>query len=274
MSTTTVLGVAVFDGHARLDGRFDVTFDAHAIRAVVPTGSTPTGSDAVVDGTGSTLLPGLIDTHVHMRSADQLTALAHFGVTTAIDLGQWSPEVVTALHAAEAGADFRTSGGALAGPGGPHAKIPGFPPQNLVRTGEEARAAVERRVGEGSDYVKLILEAPGGGGLEVATATAAVEAAHGHGHTVVAHATSTGAFAIAVQAGVDVLTHAPLDAPLPAALVEQILALGAVTVPTLVMMRGTATNLAIPRAALRQRRAVRALAARSGGADRRRHGRQ
>jgi imidazolonepropionase-like amidohydrolase len=244
-TATTVADVAVFDGTDLLDGRYDVSFGQSAITGISPVGEAlPAGP--TVDGAGATLLPGLIDAHVHFRGPDELSTLAQFGVTTALDMGTWPPDLVASLRTAGRGTDIRSSGAPLAGVGGPHSRIPGFPAESLVATPEQARRRVAERVAEGVDYLKLILERPGAGGPDLETATAAVEAAHAAGLRVVAHASHTGAVALAIQAGVDILTHAPLDADLDEDLVRAIAEARHVVVPTLIMMRGTAHNLGNP----------------------------
>ncbi|MFG3100602.1 amidohydrolase family protein [Streptomyces sp. NPDC048182] len=247
MTTTTVTGVEVFDGTEHLDGTWDVTFDENAVTALSPAGTHRVEGPAV-DGAGATLLPGLIDAHVHFLDAGELTALARAGVTTALDMGTWPPPFVAALRASRAGADIRSCGAPIAGRGGPHARIPGFPADSLVSTAEEGRRRVAARVGEGVDYIKLVLEPDGAGGPDAATAKAVVEEAHAAGLRVVAHASHTGAVALALEAGVDVLTHAPLDAVLAPDLVRQLggRESGHVVVPTLTMMRGVARNLGNP----------------------------
>ncbi|MFB7652482.1 MULTISPECIES: amidohydrolase family protein [unclassified Streptomyces] len=245
MKTTTVTDVAVFDGTDLLDGRHDVSFDESGIAAVTRTG-TPPVDGVTIDGTGATLLPGLIDAHVHFRDPQEQSTLARFGVTTALDMGIWPPEFLAALRAGDHGADIRSAGTPLVGPGGPHSRIPGFPAEDIVATAEQGRRRVAARSAEGVDYVKLVLERPGAGGPEKDTATAVVDAAHEAGLRVVAHASNTGAIALAVQAGVDILTHAPLDADLGEDLVQAITEAGRVVVPTLTMMMGTARNLGGP----------------------------
>lgn len=258
MTSTTIVDVAVFDGERLLDGRYDVAFDPSSITAVTPTGDAPSAG-VVVDGAGATLLPGLIDAHVHFSDPAQLGTLARYGVTTAFDMGTWPPDFVTALRAA-GGSDIRSSGAPLAGAAGPHSRIPGFPADDLVATPEQARARVAARVAEGTDHVKLVLERPGGGGPDLETATAAVQSAHAAGLKVVAHAVSVGAVVLGVRAGVDVLTHAPLDAELDPELLAAIRDRGIVVVPTLTMMQGTARNLGNPALSYHHGRdAVRAL---------------
>ena len=242
---TTVTDVAVFDGIDLLHGRYDVSFGQSAITGISPAG-TAALAGPTVDGAGATLLPGLIDAHVHLLSPDELSTLAQFGVTTALDMGTWPPALLASLRAAGQGADIRGSGTPLVGVGGPHSRIPGFPTESMVATPEQARRCVAERVAEGVDYLKLVLERPGAGGPDPETATAAVEAAHAAGLRVVAHASHTGAVALAVQVGVDILTHAPLDADVDEDLVRAITDAGHVVVPTLIMMQGSARNFGDP----------------------------
>lgn len=60
-----VTNVNVFDSiEGRVDGPFDVTVDAGTITSVRPAGSGEPGGSRI-DGSGKTLLPGLIDAHWH-----------------------------------------------------------------------------------------------------------------------------------------------------------------------------------------------------------------
>ncbi len=61
-------------------------------RLLVPSAKeVPAGAD-VVDGTGYTLLPGLIDAHVHTK-IPELRATLEFDVTTELEMmGHWTPE--------------------------------------------------------------------------------------------------------------------------------------------------------------------------------------
>ncbi|MFF0584359.1 amidohydrolase family protein [Streptomyces sp. NPDC003781] len=261
---TTITGVTVFDGHDVLSGQFDVSFDKSGITGLNPAGTTtPTGE--ITDGTGATLLPGLIDSHVHFRDPAELSTLAQYGVTTALDMGSWPARFTAALRTAEHGADIRSAGTPLIGPAGPHSRIPSFPAEDQITTPEQARRRVAARVEEGVDYVKLVLERPGGGGPDLETAEAAVEAAHAAGLHVVAHASHTGAIALAVQAGVDILTHAPLDADLDEVQVRAIAEQGRVLVPTLTMMRGTARHHGDPEKAYAHARNMVTAVHRAGG---------
>jgi imidazolonepropionase-like amidohydrolase len=191
------------------------------------------------------LLPGLIDAHVHLRGTGDLEELARWGVTTALDMGSWPPELIRQLRG-KGLTDVRSTGAGAVGPGSPQAKIPGRPADSIVLDPEGGRRFVATRVAEGMDYIKVIVEAPGRGGLDRPTLTAIVEAAHDAGRLVVAHASHTGAVATAQAAGADVLTHAPLDAALDEDAVSNANRAHRTSVPTLVMMEGVAANAPVP----------------------------
>ena len=65
---TLIRNVKLFDGTALAPRPMDVLFDESGILAVKEAGAAPAAADAVVDGTGKTLSPGLIDGHVHLGS--------------------------------------------------------------------------------------------------------------------------------------------------------------------------------------------------------------
>jgi len=67
---------------------------------------------------------------------------------------------------------------------------------------------------------------------------ALVAAAHARDLEVVAHASRSDAVSMAQRAGVDILTHAPLDRPIGEDQAAELVAGGTVIVPTLTMMLG------------------------------------
>ena len=237
--------VRVFDGDRLLDGTYDVLADGPVIAAVEPGGTIDEPDARMVRHRGATLLPGLIDAHVHLRGIGDLEELARWGVTTALDMGSWPPALIGELR--QAGfTDVRSTGAGAIGPGSPLAKIPGRPADSIVTQPEDGRRFVAARVAEGVDYIKVIVDPPGRGGPDQATVTAIVQAAHDARRIVVAHASNTGAVATAQAAGADVLTHAPLDAALDEAAVAEVVRSQRTSVPTLVMMEGVAANAPVP----------------------------
>lgn len=119
----------------------------------------------------------------------------------------------------------------------------GFPLSSIVNGANDAKRFVDEQIALGADYIKLIIEDPAimsPAALTPETVVALVEAAHRSNKRVFAHVTTVAAFSIAIDADVDVLTHAPLRAPLPVNLIEVIAQKGLITVPTMVMLKGMA----------------------------------
>ena len=168
------------------------------------------------DGLGCTLLPGLIDAHVHLNDRDQLEALVAVGVTTALDMG--APDVA-ALRSLQELPGLPTIRSALVqafAPGAFPMSRMGFPASAAVAGPSDAAAAVEARVADGAAYLKIVVEDPrvsSGATLDVPTIKALTSAAREQGVKSVAHAAQYQAVLNAVDGEVDILTHVPLDRP-------------------------------------------------------------
>jgi imidazolonepropionase-like amidohydrolase len=195
----------------------------------------------IIDAGGATLLPGLIDAHVHLLMEGHLQQLADFGVTTALDMGAWPPSMVDSLRNRTGMADMRSAGIPATSAGSSHSHLPGWPAEEMVDGPARAAQFVTDRITEGADYIKLIVDTPG---PDQEILDALVAASHHHGKLTVAHATSTAALDMALPAGVDMITHVPLDRPLTESTTARILAQGCVSIPTLTMMKGVVDRVA------------------------------
>jgi imidazolonepropionase-like amidohydrolase len=189
--------------------------------------------DVLVDGAGTTLLPGLIDSHVHLAPGSTRLA-ATYGVTTQLDMFSL-PEVID--RETPRSAFFTSSVGATA-PGG-HPSI-AYPPFPSVAGPEDAKQFVADRVAEGADHLKLIYDDGAGAGMNIPTLSsqtvrALTDEAHAHGLTVVAHVSTAAAAVKVVSCGVDVLAHAPSDLMSPADIEE---VAGAAVIATLGIVDG------------------------------------
>jgi imidazolonepropionase-like amidohydrolase len=225
--------VRVFDGR-ELRGPTTVIIEGGIV------GSDPAGA-RVIDAGGATLLPGLIDAHVHLLNEEHLQQLADFGVTTALDMGAWPPSMVDSLRRRTGMADIRSAGIPATIAGSTHSHLPGYPAGELVDGPTGAAQFVTDRVAEGSDYIKLIADIPG---PDQETLDALVAASHEHGKLTVAHAVSTAALDMALRAGVDMITHVPLDRRLTESTAARVLAQKCVSIPTLTMMKGVVDRFA------------------------------
>jgi imidazolonepropionase-like amidohydrolase len=247
-AATLVQDVRVFDGKT-VHERRSVLFDGARILDADFRGPAP--KDArVVKGAGLTLLPGLIDAHTHAFKGFDLPVL--FGVTTQIDMFTAVPIMQEAKRSMAAGqhagkADLFSAGILAAAPNG-HGTQYGVPIPTLTRP-DEAQAFVDARIAEGSDFIKIVLEAGGHGmakmnSLDIATATALIEAAHRRGKLAVVHVSNEADARAALDAGADGLVHLFLGPTPDPAAVDSLAGLarrkGAFVIPTFTVMESMA----------------------------------
>jgi imidazolonepropionase-like amidohydrolase len=210
--------VRVFDGE-RVHENTQVAVEGGIIRAV--------GRDLtawrhlpVIDGTGSTLMPGLIEGHAHVRSIDDLQEALRFGVTTVLDMAASgvAPRDLSTLRTTVASrmdaADLRSAGFGAPAPGGhgTESYIATVGDVPTVPTAEIADAFVAARRNEGSDYLKILLNGvrvadQGVPNLDAPRVRALVDAAHSRGMLAVAHVETIGDVEIALVSGIDGLAH-------------------------------------------------------------------
>jgi imidazolonepropionase-like amidohydrolase len=215
-STFIVRDVRLFDGERVTEHRSVVVRDGTIAQVGDSALAIPSGAQ-VVDGRGRTLLPGLIDAHVHLSDsaqADLRQSLA-LGVTTDLDMWNGGPryERIKALRAADAPdvADVRTAGTGATAPGGHPTQMGGgsFP---TISNAADAQAFVDARIAEGSDYIKIIYDDLSSIGrhqpmLDKPTLKALVDAAHARGKLAVVHILSEWQARDAIEAGADGLAH-------------------------------------------------------------------
>jgi imidazolonepropionase-like amidohydrolase len=250
--------VRVFDGEHTTEHR-TVLVAGDAIAAVgaanelaIPAGAT------VIEGSGGTLLPGLIDAHAHVNGEDDLHAALDFGVTTEIDMYS-SPEASVALSRQDALAGAGSAGlgsgaegrrgsalrarvvpaGYAATTTGGHGTEYGVPVPTLS-TPAEAEAFVAARVAEGSHHLKIILETGKELGipfksLDEPTTAALVASAHAHHLLAVAHVGDAADVSEALAAGIDGLAHL-VPEPLEPAVIAEIVTHHVFVTPTLTVL--------------------------------------
>jgi imidazolonepropionase-like amidohydrolase len=235
-ATTVFTNVRVFDGAGVTASRSLIVRDGLITDDIVPPANAET-----VDGNGWVLLPGLIDSHVHIDTRSDLGQCVRAGVTTVLDMATRDLAALDSLHVTAGLPTVLRAGMPASAPGGTHTKKMGFAGSSAVTSEADAARFVADRALEGVDYIKVIVEdprMPGTAALPAPILAAIVAAAHTRGLLVVAHAVTSAALRLADDAGVDVITHAPLNRDLSADEAAALAARGCVLVPTLTMMRG------------------------------------
>ncbi|KAM3419763.1 aryldialkylphosphatase [Cercospora zeina] len=178
----------------------------------------------VISKPGHTLLPGLIDVHVHCDNANPiaLPQALRFGCTTLCDMHNEFPNIQKLREQVKGGdcADIKTTSYAATIDGGwpeaiTRAEIATWP---KLRTTQQGHQYVLDRLAENVDYIKLMHES----GLVMGAnfpkpppslQKSIIETAHAHNLLVVAHATCLSDTLEILSAGADGLTHTFIDAP-------------------------------------------------------------
>lgn len=267
MSVTAIIRARVFDGENTTENQ-TVIIDGTTIAAV---GGPVPADAAIVDAAGATLLPGLIDAHVH-TSTESLKLALSFGVTTELEMQGASTRYNRAhISGDDTVADVRSAGFGITPPGGhPSELFPtgGRPTDDddhpatgtpavvmpFSTTPAEAVAFIPQLLETGSDYIKFMVDDgsveghPGLPMLDQATLDAGVAEAHRLGALTVAHALTIDATQMAIDAGIDGLAHLFMDRPHTPEIIDTIAESGAFVVACVVlnasMMGITGTDFA------------------------------
>lgn len=212
-----VRDVRVFDGEKILP-KATVIMKGGRFAAVGKNVPVPPGAE-IVAGEGKTLLPGLIDAHVHVWDKASLRQSVIFGVTSVVDMFtsvEFMAETKKTQSTRGAGDQaYMISPGLLATAPGGHGTEYGVPVPTLSGPGG-AKEFVDARIAEGSDFIKIIVDKGGTYGMSRPTISsetmaAVIEAAHARGKMAVVHADTLANCIAALNAGADGLAHLYFD---------------------------------------------------------------
>ncbi len=260
MSKLIIKGGLFFDGKNSPQEGLALILEENMVQDVVPVGNLPTENDAtIIDAAGCTVLPGLIDCHVHITSAGDAdssgerlepdTALAlrgannarillESGFTTVRNMGSRNQIDIQIKRAIESGyivgPRLITSGMCICMTGG-HGWMGG----REVDGADEARKGAREQLRAGAEVIKIMATGgvmtpgvePGSAQLTIEEMRAAVEEAHKAGRKTATHAQGTTGIKNAIRAGLDSIEHGIF---LDDEAIEMMLERNVALVPTLV----------------------------------------
>ena len=231
----------VFDGVDVMEDTGVVVRDGH----VAEMGIRPEvhGISETIHAEGMTLLPGLFDAHFHaMGRPDSLHEAAIWGITTVLDMGSSGKKLKGLKSLAIQRPDLADLYGASQPAVASDAilkRFPGLENVPAIDSPAEAELWVSERLAEGSDFIKVVYDAPEGGSLTADTVSAIIHAAHARGIQVWVHALQEERARRAVDAGADGLAHIFVGDSAGSDFGHFVADHGCVIVPTLVCLLNT-----------------------------------
>jgi imidazolonepropionase-like amidohydrolase len=190
------------------DGR--ITQVGRGADVQVPAGATR------VSLAGKTVMPAIVDTHVHLRSKDQATLTedlqrrAYYGVAAAMSLGQDVGEVPYKMRETilPNAARFRTAGRGITMPEPGRTEVPFW-----VSTEAEARKAVQENAALKVDIIKIWVDDRNGMYKKMPPEiyTPIIDEAHKNGLRVTAHIFNLSDGKGLLRAGLDAFAHGVRD---------------------------------------------------------------
>ena len=203
-----------------------------------------------IDASHLTLMPGFIDSHVHIGFADPRDVLQR-GVTTVRDLG-WPPDRIFPLALRSSDEDFEgprilAAGQMLTVAGGYPTRAAWAPPGTaaVVESPAEAAEVVDAQASRGATVIKVALNAEVGPTFDEATLKAIADAAHERHLQVTAHVYGLAELIKALDAGVNEMAHMLMSPErIPDDIITRMVDQRMVVVPTLSIRRGRDLRLA------------------------------
>ncbi len=274
-----IRGVRIFNGKGDVIESGAVLVRNGIIDQIFSGTAPPNLRGDVVEGAGKTLLPGLIDVHVHLGSPggvyESLTdydatkimehALAadlYCGVTAVRSAGDWLDQSLSLRRRIGAGnklgAELFASGPMFTAEGGHGTEylqyfpemLRGSARQQMLRipaTADEARQQVRALKNSGVDAIKLILEAGGGSRtfqrMDMNLARAVAEEAHAENLPLSVHTGNAQDVADALALGANSIEHGSFTEELPDALFQRMARDGVAYDPTLSPIEGAGAEV-------------------------------
>ncbi len=235
------------DGSAPIENAIFVVEDGQ-FTAVGPASSVQTPEGATrVDLTGMTVMPTIIDTHVHTNRErdtliEDLKARVRYGVSAVMSLGQDPETAPLEIRSEEipGAARYRSAGRGITAPEPGRTEIP-----HWVTTEEEARQAVRDEAARKVDIIKLWVDDRGGQFKKLTPELygAAIDEAHKNGLRTTAHLFTLEDAKGLLNAGLDAFAHGVRDKDIDDEIVAMFKAKPELVLVPNLPSRGVATDM-------------------------------
>lgn len=185
-----------------------------------------------VDGTGKFLIPGLVDSHLHLSDVQSLEDFTSYGLTTAMHMNCGNYTQCKAMEDLPGLANFVHAGRSAVGKNSSHEKTdPTRPKDTLIYPNTNVIQWTDWQFGNGSNFMKITAEV---NGPSTEQQVQIVEHTHSkYRAQTMTHASAVMSYQQAVASKTDGIQHLPDDGILDNTTIQAILAQGQFVTPTL-----------------------------------------
>ena len=224
---TAIENIRIFDGNSFtlpktvcIDGGWVVDVDGCSNHTVT------------VDGAGKYMIPGLIDSHLHLSDVQSLENFTSYGCTTAMHMNCQN-YTQCYINANQVGlASFNWAGMSAVGNGSSHEKTdPARPKDTLIYPDTDVVDFVSYQFNNGSDFMKITAEVCGPSPEQQIQMVDITR--HKFNKQSMTHASAILSYEQAMISNTDGIQHVPDDGILDNSTIKQILAQGQFVTPTL-----------------------------------------
>lgn len=224
---TALQDVRVFDG-----SRFSTPQTICLDGGYIVNDHSCANAEARVNATGKFLIPGLVDSHIHLTDVQSLENFTSYGCTTAFHMNCRNYTQCATMAHQPGLASFYFAGRSAVGNGSAHeAQDPTRPKDTLIYPDTNVVQFTQFQFRNGSDFHKITAEV---NGPSTQQQTQMVRTAHAQfQRQTMTHASAIDSYDQAIASGTDGIQHVPDDGLLRAAAIRQIAQQAQFVTPTL-----------------------------------------
>jgi imidazolonepropionase-like amidohydrolase len=182
------------------------------IKKIITDSETSYKAKNVIEGRGYTIVPGLLNAHVHARKKEHTHEAVNAGVLTLLDLFNCEINTIDSLkilgNSSKAYAYYFSAGNTVTVPEGHCTQ---YGPVPTISKADDVPEFIADRIAEGSDYIKLVIDRGAARNprptLDDEMLDIAIQTTRNHGLVSVVHISSRQDAIKASKFGVNVIAH-------------------------------------------------------------------